>query len=152
MKYRMSPTALLLLLLSGLAVTFTAHARFWEIPDPDLKYIAMIRADPNWGSAVIYNPVYCEEVGVACGFFRDQAYAHAHMNHVLLPPSAYARADEMRADCWAAKNGKPEEVLAAARLMREYDGTSDWKIYGDPAQRSEHIRLCAQEAGNWIGS
>lgn len=127
-------------------------ARFWEIPDPDLPYIAMIRADPHWGSAVIYNPVYCEEVGQACGFFRTQAYAHAHLNHLFLLPKSYPVATVLRADCWAAKNSKPEEVLAATQLLLAYDDTKHWKIYGDPVQRSENIRNCAKQSGNWIGA
>jgi len=139
----------LLLLIS--LIPYGAAAQFWEIPDPDLPYIAMIRADPNWGSAVIYNPVYCEEIGKACGFFRTQAYAHAHLNHLFLPPKSYPASTELRADCWAAKNGKPEEVLAAAQLMLAYDDTKRWKIYGDPVQRSENIRNCARQSGNWIG-
>ena len=48
---------------------------FWEIPDPDLDEIAMIRADPNWGTAVIYNPVTCQEIGEACMFFRRHRYS-----------------------------------------------------------------------------
>jgi hypothetical protein len=79
----------------------------WEIPDPHLQEIAMIRADPHWGAAVIYNPDTCKDIGEACGFFRLHAFAHSHLNHTLLAkPSAYPASLEAQADCWAAKYGK----------------------------------------------
>ncbi len=151
MTHKIVLAAFITALVPGLLFSGPARAQFWEIPDPDLKYIAMIRADPNWGSAVIYNPVHCEEVGKACGFFRKHAFAHAHMNHLLLPPKAYPVATELRADCWAAKNGKPDEVLAAYELMKNYDGNRNWILHGDTVQRAQKVRECALQAGNWIG-
>ncbi len=73
-----------------LSVLFTgaATAQLWEIPDPQLEDIAKIRAAPSGGSTVVYNPDTCREIGAACGFFRKHAHAHAHLNHLLLPPSA----------------------------------------------------------------
>ena len=126
---------------------------FWEIQDPSLPYIAMVRADPKWGSAVIYNPKYCEQIGDACGFFRAHEYAHVRLNHRLGPPMIYPASSEKQADCFAAKYGKPNEIYAAVRFLLEVDTSElEWNLYGDPTQRAEIIRNCAIEAGRWIGN
>ncbi len=141
-------------LLLSMLFTGTTIAQFqlWEIPDPNLPEIAMIRADPNWGSAVIYNSDTCKQIGDACGFFRRHASAHAELNHLLLPPAAYPASTEAKADCWAAKYGKPHEVLAAVQLFLEEGSNTKWKIHGDPIQRAEKVRDCAKQADNWIGN
>jgi len=150
MKYSLLKT----ILFSGLLFSeiTIAAASFWEIPDPHLPYIAMVRADPHWGSAVIYNPDICKEIGAACGFFREHASTHAHLNHLLLPPEAYPASLEAQADCWAAKYGKPNEVHAAVQLLLEDGSNPNWNIHGDPAERAKRIRTCAIQAGNWIGN
>ena len=137
------------LLLSGL-ISENVLALYWEISDTRLPYIARVRADPHWGAAVLYNPDTCEEIGAACGFFKEHAYAHAHRNHILLPPEAYPATLEAEADCWAAKNGNPKEVYAAVQLLLDDNLNPNLNITGDPAQRAEKIRACAEKAGNWI--
>ncbi len=138
------------LLLSSLLCENVLAAQYWGISDTRLPYIARVRADPHWGYAVIYNPDTCKEIGVACGFFIEHAGAHAHLNHHLLPPEAYAAPTEAKADCWAAKNGKSKEVYAAVQLLLDDNRNPNLNITGDPAQRAEKIRACAEEAGNWI--
>jgi len=137
------------LLLSGL-ISENVLALYWEISDTRLPYIARVRADPHWGAAVLYNPGTCKEIGAACGFFKEHAYAHAHRNHILLPPEAYPATLEAEADCWAAKNGNPKEVYAAVQLLLDDNLNPNLNITGDPAQRAEKIRACAEKAGNWI--
>ncbi len=136
-------------LLLGSFFSPPATAFVWEITDSKLPYIAKIRADPQWGSAVIYNPVMCKEIGAACGFFRTHAFAHAHRNHILLPPEAYPATLEAEADCWAAKNGKPDEVYAAVQLLLDENRNPDLNITGNPLERAEKVRACAEQAGNW---
>jgi hypothetical protein len=126
---------------------------YWEIPDPSLPEIAMIRADPHWGTAVIYNPDTCKEIGEACGFFRLHAFAHEHLNHNLLAtPSAYPASSETQADCWAAKYGEPNETYAVVQIFLNENIRNKWKIHGDPEQRADTIRTCAIEAGRWTGN
>jgi len=137
------------LLLSGL-ISENVLALYWEISDTRLPYIARVRADPHWGAAVLYNPDTCKEIGAACGFFKEHAYAHAHRNHILLPPEAYPATLEAEADCWAAKNGNPKEVYAAVQLLLDDNLNPNLNITGDPAQRAEKIHACAVKAGNWI--
>ena len=137
------------LLLSGL-ISENVLALYWEISDTRLSYIARVRADPHWGAAVLYNPDTCKEIGAACGFFKEHAYAHAHRNHILLPPEAYPTTLEDEADCWAAKNGNPKEVYAAVQLLLDDNLNPNLNITGDPAQRAEKIHACAEKAGNWI--
>ena len=123
----------------------------WEIPDPDLKEIAMIRADPNWGTVVIYNPNTCNEIGEACMFFRRHAYAHEHLKHGLLgEPDDYPPSNEASADCWAARYGKPEEIQSVYALFLDANRNPDLRIHGVPVQRAERIKNCAIEAGKWV--
>ncbi len=124
---------------------------FVEIPDPDLKEIAMIRADPHWGSVVIYNPDTCMEIGEACGFFRLHAYAHKHLNHTLLAePKDYPLSLETQADCWAAQYGKPNEINAAIALLKEKNRNPTWRIHGNDINRAENIQACALKAGKLV--
>ena len=136
-----------------LSVLFTGivNAQFWEIPDPALPYIAKVRAEPMWGSVVVYNPRYCEQIGDACAFFRAHEYAHAFLNDLFLPPDAYPASTERKADCWAAQYIRPQEALAAAQLFEESSGKKDLPLFGDPAQRARTIRECVKEKGIWIG-
>ncbi len=122
---------------------------FWEITDTNLQYIARVRADPNWGSAVIYNPEICMAIGAACGFFRTHAFAHAFRNHLLLRPEEYPYTLEDEADCWAAKNGKPDETYAAVQFLRDENRDPKIKLTGDPLRRATKIKACAIDAGIW---
>ena len=142
------------ILFSGIALCSSCSnvyvAPIWEISDPDLDEIAMIRADPNWATVVIYNPVTCKQIGEACGFFRLHAFAHEKLRHGLLgEPDDYPRSQENAADCYAAKYGKPNETYAAYKLFLNKDKSSEWKIHGDPVQRAETVKNCAVETKNW---
>lgn len=138
------------LLLGSLLSENVLADQYWGISDTRLPYIARVRADPHWGYAVLYNPDTCKEIGAACGFFIEHAGAHPHRNHILLPPEAYPVTLEDEADCWAAKNGRPKEVYAAVQLLLDDNRDPNLNITGDPAQRAEKIRACAEKAGNWI--
>ena len=123
----------------------------WELPDPDLKEIAMIRADPNWGTAVIYNPVTCKEIGDACMFFRRHVFAHEHLKHGLLgEPDDYPPSDEASADCFAARYGKPEEIQAVYALFLDKNRSPDLRIHGNPEERAKRVKQCAIKAGKWV--
>ena len=138
------------ILLSGLISENVPAEQYWGIADTRLPYIAMVRENPNETTIVIYNPDTCKEIGAACGFFIEHAGAHPHRNHILLPPEAYPLTLEDEADCWAAKYGRPHEVYAAVQLLLDDNRNPNLNIIGDPAQRAEKIRACAEEAGNWI--
>ncbi len=139
-----------ILVLQCTACNYAAISPPWEIPDPHLQEIAMIRADPHWGTVVIYNPNTCKEIGNSCGFFRLHAFAHNHLNHTLLAsPDAYPVSLENQADCWAAKYGKPIEVKAVVTLFLDKNRNPTWKIHGDLLKRAENIRACAIQAGKW---
>ena len=146
----LKPTIILSSLLLSSLLSENALALYWEISDTKLPYIARVRADPHWGAAVLYNPDTCKEIGAACGFFKEHAYAHAHRNHIFLQPEAYPPMLEDEADCWAAKNGRPDEVYAAVQLLLDNNRNPNLNITGDPVQRAEKIRVCAEEAGNWV--
>jgi hypothetical protein len=150
-NFIMNRTILFLSILLSSLLCENVLALYWEISDTSLPYIARVRADPNWGAAVLYNPDTCREIDAACGFFKEHAYAHAHLNHILLPPEAYSPILEAQADCWVAKNGKPREVYTAVQLLLDDNRNRNLNITGDPAKRAEEIRTCAEMAGNWIG-
>ncbi|MCG8379647.1 MAG: hypothetical protein MI865_09265 [Proteobacteria bacterium] len=125
---------------------------FWELPDPYLPEIAMIRTDPNFKHVVIYNPDTCEKIGDACGFFRLHAFAHEQLRHTILgEPDDYPISQENAADCWAAKYGKPNDVYAAVELMLDSNRDPNLRIHGNPEERAALIERCAKETGNWIG-
>ncbi|HSR62447.1 MAG TPA: hypothetical protein VLN56_03470 [Gammaproteobacteria bacterium] len=124
---------------------------FWEIPDEQLPYIAMIRDDPRFGTAVIYNPLLCKEIGDACAFFRIHADAHIQLNHnILATPEDYPPSQEAAADCYAARNVHPHEVQATVALLSNEKRSAELPITGNPAERAERIQNCAIKAGNWI--
>lgn len=147
MNYFQRWTILPGLLLTGMMVPVTAGAQFWEIPDPALPHIAMVRADPQWGHAVIYNPDLCQQIGAACAFFRAHEYAHGALNDPLLPPGYYPPSMETRADCWAAKYIKTQEASAALSFFLEIDKYPGIPVSGDPAQRAQTISECAKIQG-----
>src|SRR3989304_5871489 len=99
MKHIIQKLILLTALLSTVFFTGVANAQaFWEIPDPYFKYIAMVRAHPQWEYAVIYNPVMCEQIGDACAFFRAHEYSHGFRHDIFLRPDEYPQPLAVRAD------------------------------------------------------
>jgi len=125
-------------------------APIWEVQDSTLPEIAMARRIRTGRSVVIYNPDTCREMGAACGFFRLHAFAHGCLNHTILAsPEDFPASLESEADCWAARNGKPDEVYAAVQLFLEEGSSDKWKIHGDLQHRAKTVRDCAIAAGNW---
>ena len=122
-----------------------------EIPDPTLPDIAMVRPDPTYGAVIVYNPIICQSVGLACGFFRAHEYGHVVLSHQFRDPRFYPAEREASADCWAAQNGRPQEILAAVQLFLAGGSSGNWAVYGNPVQRAERVRLCAMQAGRWMG-
>lgn len=136
------------LLLTLVSTSLFARA-FWEIRDPNLPFIAKIRAGRGDSYTVIYNSKICEQIGEdACMFFREHADAHAMLNHPLYDPDKYTPLQEEAADCYAARVSKPKEVRAAVELM-ESDEAANYPITGDPKQRAILTRDCAINHGNW---
>lgn len=134
-------------LLVGGCTTMTKH--YNEIGDPNLPFIAKIRADRGGSSVVVYNSRICQEIGEACGFFRSHAYAHLALNHQpFLPPDHYPTAIEDEADCWAAGHAAPVEVSAAIELLRNDEAIQDLPVTGNPGNRADRIEQCARQAGN----
>ena len=144
-----------IILLSGFLLSMSCSevmtTPYWELQDSRLPEIAMIRMIRTGANVVIYNPVTCQQIGDACGFFRLHAFAHDRLNHSILAyPAAYSTFKETQADCWAAKYGKSHETYAAVQLISDEDRDENLIIHGNPVQRAEQIRTCAIEAGNWV--
>ncbi len=131
----------------------TTLTPFWETQDAGLADLAMVRADPHWGTVVIYNPVYCAQIGDACVFFRAHAFAHVRLNHTLLAsPAHYPDLQEAQADCYAAQRSDPRINTAVVEFLLQADVAAlEWKLYGDPTKRAQNIRACAIKAGRWTG-
>jgi len=139
------------MLLFIMIVGSRASAQVPEIPNPNLPDIAMVQPHPVYGAVIIYNPLACQQLGAACGFFRAHEYGHVMLRHQYLHPSAYPAAREAQADCWAAQNGNRYEILAAFQLFFAGGSSPNWQVYGNPAQRAQRVRSCAIQGGNWIG-
>ena len=140
----------------GLVVTLgsimtPARAQVPEIADPTLPDIAMVKPHPAYGAVIIYNPNICASIGLACGFFRAHEYGHVALGHAYMLPGAYAANKEASADCWAAHNAQPNEILAAYHLFMNGGSSPNWSVYGNPSQRAQRVRSCAISAGRWIG-
>jgi len=134
--------------LTSILVSYSAYA-VPEIPDPQLNDIAMVQNTPQ-GVVIIYNPILCQEIGAACGFFRAHEYGHIELNHGFTP-GLYPAIMEAQADYWAATNGIPEEILAAYYLFLFGGSSSYYQVYGTPQQRAARLRQFAIMAGTWIG-
>ncbi len=135
-----------------LFVSFSASAQqVPEIPDPQLNDIAMVQPHPQYDAVIIYNPIICQQIGAACGFFRAHEYGHVVLGHQFMHPGAYPAQREAQADHWAAANGNPQEILAAYYLFLNGGSSPNWQIYGHPQQRAARVRQFAINAGNWIG-
>lgn len=147
-------------LLLAIAVAFASlpgcanytASPFYEIGDPNLKYIATARVGRGNSVAVLYNSTICEDIGDACGFFKNHANAHDMLNHqIFTNPKYYTQTIENEADCWAAKYGRTNETLAAVKLLEDVERRADLPITGDPDERAKLIKACAQENGRWSG-
>ncbi len=126
-------------------------AQIPEIPNPNLPDIAVVRPDQQYGAVIIYNPIFCQQIGLACGFFRAHEYGHVFLKHQFMNPWAYSAVREAQADCWAAQNGVPAEIFAAVQLFLQGGSSPNWQIYGNPHQRAQRVRQCAIQAGKWMG-
>lgn len=151
MKYPLAKVILFTGVLFNISCSEVTTTPYWEIQDPRLPEIAMIRMIRTGANVVIYNPVICKQFGDACGFFRLHVFAHDRLNHSILAfPADYSTLQETQADCWAAKHGKPHETYAAVQLILDEDRDENLIIHGNPTQRAEQIRTCAMEADNWV--
>ena len=157
MKNRMNTLFMRFLSIFSLLVTLSACTTnytkpYKELADPNHEEIASIRLLP-WNSyTVVYNPITCDLIGEACGFFRGHAYAHYMLNHTPLPPEFYPELSEKQADCYVAEYGAPDEIKAAVELLLDENRDPSLKIHGNPQIRAQNIIDCAKQAGNWTGN
>ncbi|HEY2990610.1 MAG TPA: hypothetical protein VGL11_23040, partial [Candidatus Binatia bacterium] len=70
MKQKLRCVATLGMFVFAMAVSSRALAQVPEIPNPNLPDIAMVQPHPQYGAVIIYNPLACQQLGLACGFFR----------------------------------------------------------------------------------
>lgn len=153
MKYFIHGLVGLVAKFSLLCFSFSASAQqVPEIANPALNDIAMVQPHPQYGAVIVYNPIICRQIGPACGFFRAHEYGHVVNRHQFTHPGAYPAAKEAQADCWAAANAPPHEVLAAVNLFWAGGSSQNWMVYGNPQQRAMRVRGCAIQSGNWIGN
>lgn len=131
--------------------SLTSWAQVPEIANPNLNDIAMVQPHPQYGAIIIYNPIICQQIGAACGFFRAHEYGHVALGHQFMHPGAYPAQREAQADEWAAANAHPQEILAAYYLFLNGGSSSNWQVYGHPQQRAARLRQFAIQYGRWVG-
>jgi len=102
-------------------------------------------------SMIVTNPVLCAEAPGPCRFFITHVQAHRQSNHLILPPNAYPAGTEAKADCFAANNSDPQDVLDTYELLVQPDKAEKYSIPGDLKVRAENVRTCAIKSKNWIG-
>lgn len=123
-----------------------------ELGDPRLQYIATARVGRSESVTVVFNSKICADIGDACGFFKNHAFAHDMLNHqIFTNPKYYTQTAESEADCWAGKYGKPVETLAAVELLEDVERRAELPITGDPDERAKLIKACALENDRWLG-
>lgn len=71
------------------STSLMSWAQVPEIADPNLNDIAMVQPHPQYGAVIIYNPIICQKIGAACGFFRAHEYGHVALGHQFMHPGAY---------------------------------------------------------------
>lgn len=144
---------LLKYLVPLIAIPFlcSVSAQVPEIANPQLNDIAMVQSHPQYGAIIIYNPILCQQIGAACGFFRAHEYGHIKLNHKFLHPGTNPAIREAQADQWAATYGIPQEILAAYYLFLNGGSSSNSQVYGTSQERAARLRQYAIQAGNWIG-
>lgn len=119
--------------------------------DPRLEYIATARVGRAENVVVLFNSKICEDIGDACAFFKNHAFAHDMLNHqIFTNPKFYTQMAENEADCWAGKYSRPNEILAAVKLLEDVEKRADLPITGDPDERAKLIKACAMENGRWL--
>jgi len=133
-------------------VPYLSFSQVIEVPDPNLNDIAMVMKHPQYEAVIIYNPIKCQQIGHACGFFRTHEYGHVVLGHQFVDPGTPYRPQlEAQADEWAAANAHPQEILAAYYLFMN-GSSGNWQIYGHPMQRAARLRQYAINYNTWIGS
>jgi len=142
---------ILLALLACIFINVETFAEVQEIADPELQDIAVVKPNSEYGTVIVYNPIICQKIGPACGFFKAHEHGHVALNHQYQHPSYYPAQREAQADCWAATNGIPEEIFAAYQLFMADGSSSNYQVYGNPQQRAQRVKHCAQQAGKWLG-
>ncbi|WP_223827921.1 hypothetical protein [Vreelandella titanicae] len=132
-------------------IPLTSWAQVPEIADPNLNDIAMVQPHPQYEAVIIYNPIICQQIGAACGFFRAHEHGHITLGHQFMHPGAYPAQREAQADEWAAANAHPHEILAAYNLFKNGWSSIKWWIYGHPVHRAARLRQYAINYGRWVG-
>lgn len=123
-----------------------------EIPNPQFGDIAAVFSNPQspTGAVIVYNPIICSQIGLACAFFQVHEHCHVGLGHQF-QPGIHPTFRERDADQCAASRANPQAVLVAWQLFMNGGSSSDWHTYGTPSQRARRLCLFAQQAGNWIG-
>jgi len=129
-----------------------AFAQVAEVEDPGLPVVTMTRVDDDLGTIVVFNPTLCARLGAACGFLRAHAQGHVFYGHPPAHPSDYSAQEETLADCWAARQGDPMQILAAHQWLTSGSGYVALGVYGDTRLRARNIRNCAIQGGRWLGN
>ncbi|MFU1520392.1 hypothetical protein ACM25P_18185 [Vreelandella alkaliphila] len=67
-----------IVLLALILTPLTSWAQVPEISDPNLNEIAIVQPHPQYGAVIIYNPIICQQIGAACGFFEPMNMGMSH--------------------------------------------------------------------------
>ncbi len=136
---------------TGCAKDYVAYVD--GVGDPRLPYMAIARVERKEAINIIYNSKICEDIGNACNFFKNHAYAHSMLRHQIFPnPNFYTQGNQGSADCWAAKYSEAEDSYAAYNLLIDETKTAELPIIGDPLARAEIIKTCSAENDRWLGT
>ncbi|MDQ0317797.1 hypothetical protein [Amorphus orientalis] len=143
--------------LAGLLLFFwsfsaSAQTPTPEIPNASLNDIAMVQQHPGspTGAVIVYNPHLCNQIGLACVFFKFHEHGHVALGHPFTM-GVHPAALERDADRFAATHAPPPAIFTAWQLFMNGGSSANFVVYGTPYQRAHRLCVFSQQAGTWIG-
>ncbi len=143
---------ILILLVLFSATALNAQTATPEVANPGFPDIAAVfpHGQSPTGAVIVYNPALCQQIGIACLFFKVHEHGHVYLGHQF-QPGIHPVVRERDADHFAAIHASPQAILAAWQLFMSGGSSSNWHTYGSPPQRARRLCLFAWQAGRWIG-
>lgn len=135
-----------------LTTPLSAQTATPEIPHMHLNDIAVVVPNGNspTGAVIFYNPQICQQIGLACHFFRAHEHCHVLLGHQF-QAGIHPMIRERDADYCAARYAGSQAVRTAWYLFMNGGSSSDWHTYGTPQERGRRLCAFAMQVGNWNG-
>lgn len=148
MKFYLILSIVALLAFSHITVAQTPTP---EIADTSLQDIAIVIPYPQspTGAAIIYNPNTCQQIGIACLFFKFHEHCHVINGDQFRANGMFPMEKEREADRCGAATAPPMAICATYQLFLNGFSSYNFQVYGTPSMRAQRLKAYAVQAGNW---